>query len=52
MKNKELIEILKKFPENSEVTTRDLTDNIWSNIQYLSYKHSSDRIFINFNYKK
>lgn len=52
MKNKELIEILKKFPENAEVTTRDLKDNIWSNILYLSYKNSSDRIFINFSYKE
>ena len=52
MKVKDLKEALNNMPDNFDVTVRDYTTNIWSNIEIVTMKHSVDRVFINFTHGK
>lgn len=50
MKVGELKQALKNMPDNFDITVRDYTSNIWSNIERVTVKHNADRIYINFTH--
>ena len=52
MKVRDLKKALANMPDNFDVTVRDYTTNIWSNIEIVTMKHSVDRVFINFTHGK
>ena len=52
MKVKELKHLLSKMPDNFDVTVRDYTSNIWSNVEIVTMKNSVDRVYINFTHGK
>ena len=48
MKVKDLKRALNNIPDNFDITVRDYTSNIWSNVERVTVKNSSDRVYINF----
>lgn len=52
MKVKDMKKALANMPDNFDITVRDYTSNIWSNIERVTVKHSADRIYINFTHGK
>jgi len=48
MTKKELINKLSNYPDNAEVTVVNSDSKVWSNICFLSWKNSSERVMLNF----
>lgn len=48
MKVRDIKQALKNMPDSFDITVRDYTSNIWSNIEGVTVKHSADRVYINF----